>query len=165
VASQRFSSGRPSAELTSATITTLTVELIIREFTIEDYERIVELWKQSGLILSAGDDREGIVLKLQRDPDLFLIAEEEQEIVAAVLGAWDGRRGWINHLAVQPSMHKRGIGRMLINELERRLVIKGATKVNAQVYKWNKESLEFFKALGYDVHEDLIMIGKHLKGI
>jgi ribosomal protein S18 acetylase RimI-like enzyme len=136
---------------------------MVREFNIDDYGKVVELWKQTGLILRPGDNREGILLKLERDPNLFLIAEENHEIVGVVMGAWDGRRGWINHLAVRHNYQKRGIGRILISELERRLSLIGATKVNAQVYKWNKRSLEFFCALGYEVHEDLVMIGKPLR--
>jgi ribosomal protein S18 acetylase RimI-like enzyme len=50
----------------------------------------------------------------------------------------------------------------LVREVEKRLVAKGAKKVNAQVYKWNERSLEFFKAIGYEVQPDLIMIGKQL---
>jgi ribosomal protein S18 acetylase RimI-like enzyme len=104
-----------------------------------------------------------VKLKLQRDPDLFLVAEENNEIVAVVVGAWDGRRGWINHLAVKPSFQRKGIATSLIRELEKRLRLKGAKKVNAQIYQWNTHSLEFFKAAGYEVHSDLIMIGKILE--
>jgi len=132
----------------------------IREFNIADYDEVVRLWKESGLIIRPGDDIEGIRLKLQRDPDLFLVFEERDGIIGVVMGAWDGRRGWINHLAVKPSRQRSGIGTALVRELERRLILKGARKVNAQIYQWNKKSVHFFKAAGYDVHEDLIMIGK-----
>ena len=115
------------------------------------------------MIIRPGDDLESIRLKLMRDPDLFLVAEDGAEVVGCVLGAWDGRRGWLNHLAVKPSHQRRGIAKALVSEAERRLVEKGAKKVNAQVYHWNTESLEFFKAAGYEVHSDLIMIGKYLK--
>jgi ribosomal protein S18 acetylase RimI-like enzyme len=79
-----------------------------------------------------------------------------------VLGAWDGRRGWINHLAVKPNLQRTGIGKALIRELEKRLVQKGAKKVNAQIYQSNRRSIDFFKASGYEIHYDLIMIGKTL---
>jgi ribosomal protein S18 acetylase RimI-like enzyme len=79
------------------------------------------------------------------------------------MGAWDGRRGWINHLAVRSSHQRRGVGTALVAELEKRLIEKGAKKVNAQVYQWNTKSLEFFEAAGYEVHSDLIMVGKQLK--
>lgn len=135
----------------------------IREFQLDDYEKVVELWKESGIKLRPGDEREGIELKLQRDPDLFLVAEIDQRILGVVLGAWDGRRGWISHLAVRSGHQRSGVGKSLIKELERRLVGKGALKVNAQIYKSNRASMEFFKALNYEIHSDLIMVGRDLK--
>lgn len=134
----------------------------IREFKIADYDEVIRLWKDSGLLVRPGDEIEGIRLKLQRDPDLFLVAQEKDEVVGVVMGAWDGRRGWINHLAVKPSHQRTGIGTVLVRELERRLIKKGARKVNAQIYQWNQKSVDFFKAAGYEVHEDLIMMGKSL---
>lgn len=137
--------------------------MYIREFKISDYDKVLELWKATGLILRPGDELEGIKLKLQRDPDLFLVAEADHDIVGVVMGAWDGRRGWINHLAVRPEHQRKGIGTSLIHELEKRLTKKGARKINAQIFQWNAKSLEFFKAAGYEVHSGLIMIGKYLK--
>jgi len=137
--------------------------MLIREFRFEDYDEAMKLWKESGLMIRPGDELEGIKLKLKRDPDLFLIAEENGKILGIVMGAWDGRRGWINHLAVRPDRQRKGIGTSLIRELEKRLKGKGAKKVNAQIYQWNQKSVEFFKALGYEVHSDLIMIGKMIE--
>jgi ribosomal protein S18 acetylase RimI-like enzyme len=134
----------------------------IREFKLADCEEVMKLWKASGLVVRPGDDIDGIKLKLERDPELFLVAEEDNEIVAVVMGAWDGRRGWINHLAVKQDRQKMGIGTALLRELERRMKRKGARKVNAQIYQWNQRSIDFFKTAGYAVHEDLIMIGKLL---
>jgi ribosomal protein S18 acetylase RimI-like enzyme len=135
----------------------------IHQFRLRNYDEVVKLWQRSGLIIRPGDEAEGIRLKMKRDPDLFLIAEEHGEIVGVVMGAWDGRRGWINHLAIKRSEQRKGIGTKLIRELERRLIKKGAKKVNAQIYKVNKKSLNFFKAAGYEVHSDLLMIGKILE--
>ena len=134
----------------------------IREFTLEDYDETVRLWKDCGLLVRPGDDLQGIKLKLERDADLFLIAQENDEIVGVVMGAWDGRRGWINHLAVRPDHQRRGIATTLVRELEKRLASKGAKKLNAQIYQWNQKSLAFFKAIGYEVHTNLIMVGKML---
>jgi len=136
--------------------------MLVREFKISDYDAVVELWKDTRLIIRPGDDRNSIELKVQRDPDLFLVATDDEDVIGVVMGAWDGRRGWINHLAVRPSGQRKGIGKLLIGELEKRLKRKGAKKVNAQIYQWNTESIEFFKAVGYEVHADLIMIGKIL---
>ena len=135
----------------------------IREFNIDDYPVVRDLWQTAGLIFRPGDELKDVRLKLERDPDLFLVAEEDERIVGSVIGGWDGRRGWIYHLAVNPEHQRKGIGGRLVREVEKRLVAKGAKKVNAQVYKWNEKSSNFFKAIGYETQPDLIMIGKQLR--
>jgi ribosomal protein S18 acetylase RimI-like enzyme len=136
----------------------------IREFRLTDFDDVLRVWQKAGLIMRPGDDLDGIKLKLQRDSDLFLVAEEDEgDIVGVVMGAWDGRRGWINHLAVSPGRQRQRIGQSLLIELEKRLRGKGAKKVNAQIYRWNTGSFDFFKAAGYEIHADLVMIGKYLK--
>jgi ribosomal protein S18 acetylase RimI-like enzyme len=135
----------------------------IREFKIDDYPIVRNLWQAAGLILRPGDELEDVKLKLQRDPDLFLVAVQDDRIVGSIMGGWDGRRGWIYHLAVKPEHQRKGIGVGLVREVEKRLVAKGARKVNAQVYKWNERSSEFFEAIGYEAQLDLTMIGKQLR--
>ena len=67
----------------------------IREFQMEDYQDVVALWQVCGLQLSKSDSRESIEKILRRDPDLFLVVEDGKSIVGAVMGRYDGRRGWI----------------------------------------------------------------------
>ena len=134
----------------------------IQEFDVRDYEAIVSLWTEAGLVLRPGDELESVRLKLQRDADLFLVAKKGNEIVGSVMGGWDGRRGWIYHLAVRPSHQRQGIAKSLIRELELRMAAKGAKRLNAQVYESNIASLQFFKACGYELRPDLVMIGKAL---
>ena len=135
----------------------------IREFRIEDYPVVRELWQAASLELRPGDEIDDIKLKLQRDPDLFLIAEQDNRIVGSVIGGWDGRRGWIYHLAVSPNYQRKKVGSGLIEELEKRLVAKGARMINAQIHKLNTKSSTFFKAIGYEERSHLIMIGKQLR--
>ena len=135
----------------------------IHEFQINDYNVVLELWEEAGLVIRPGDDISGVRMKLLRDPDLFLLARLEGEVVGCVIGGWDGRRGWLYHLAVKPSHQRRGIATALLSEIERRLAEKGAKKINAQIYQSNTNSLRFFKARGYETHTDLVMVGKALE--
>jgi ribosomal protein S18 acetylase RimI-like enzyme len=76
----------------------------IRSFSLEQWEEVVALWRRAGIQLSRSDTPEKIQKKRERDPQLFLIAEtEDGRIIGAVMGSYDGRRGWINHLAVDPN--------------------------------------------------------------
>jgi len=134
----------------------------IREFDIDDYEIVLHLWKEAGLVIRPGDDLDDIRLKLQKDPDLFLVARDGSEIIGSVMGGWDGRRGWIYHLAVKSSRRRQGVAKALIAELESRLFRRGAKRVNAQIYNSNTTSLRFFESCGYEVRSDLVMIGKAL---
>ena len=136
----------------------------IREFNIElDYDVIRVLWREagSGIQLSPSDEQGEIRKKLDRDPDLFLVAEEGKRIVGAVLGGFDGRRGMVYHLAVQPEYRAREIGRALMEELEHRLRAKGCLKYYLLVTKDNQEALAFYRGMGCD-EMDLLVMGKKL---
>lgn len=136
----------------------------IREFNIElDYDVIRALWREagSGIQLSPSDEQGEIRKKLDRDPDLFLVAEEGKQVVGAVLGGFDGRRGMVYHLAVLPEYRERGIGRALMEELEHRLRAKGCLKYYLLVTKDNQEAQAFYRGMGCD-EMDLLVMGKKL---
>jgi len=135
----------------------------IREFAMSDYNEVRGLWKKSGLEIRPGDDAEGIRAKLEKDPDLFLVAEEGGKIVGSVMGAWDGRRGWLYHLGVLPGHRRRGIATKLVREVEKRMRRKGVVKVNALIYETNRPSLAFFLIMGYTADRSTVFHGKKLR--
>jgi ribosomal protein S18 acetylase RimI-like enzyme len=126
-----------------------------------DLQAVLNLWRTAGtgIQLSPSDHPEEIHKKLQRDPDLFLVAEEESRIVGAVLGGFDGRRGMVYHLAVHPSLRRRGIGRALMGELESRLREKGCLKYYLLITHDNAEGMDFYRELGWE-RMDLHVMGK-----
>jgi len=127
--------------------------LKVRTFAIGDYSEVRKLWIASGLEIRAGDELQGVRRMLARDRGLFLVAEDEGEIVGTVMGAWDGRRGWIYHLGVRPDRHRTGVATRLVRELEARMRKMGIPKVNAMIYPWNDASLRFFSSAGYYVED------------
>lgn len=132
----------------------------IREFSMEDFAPVSRLWRRSGFKSRPGDNREELRRKLERDSDLFLVAEEGSRIVGAVIGAWDGRRGWIYHLAVDPRFRRKRIARKMLLEVERRMREKGVLRVHAMVFLWNAPSMNLFENLGYEKQSDLVVMGK-----
>jgi len=113
----------------------------IRSFRMEDYVQVIALWTAVGLTVGASDSRAALEHKLERDADLFLVAEGEGNaaLIGAVLGAYDGRRAWINHLAIAPGAQGCGLGRLLMDELEQRLRAKGCVKVNLLIKPTNAQ--------------------------
>ncbi len=136
----------------------------LRQFAIEDYDEVRALWEESGLEIRPGDSKREVRSKISRDPDLFLVAEEGGKIVGTVMGAWDGRRGWLYHLGVLPGHQRRGVASALVREAEARMKAKGVLKVNAIVYRTNERSLSFFRQAGYIVDERSLIHGKVLAG-
>ena len=136
-------------------------ELRIRAFAMRDYEQVAELWRAAGLSLSLSDDVSGIEHRLQRDADLFIVAEAGDQIVGAVMGCYDGRRGWVNHLAVAPGSQRNGTGTALMAELEARFRAVGCVKVNLLIEPDNSGVQRFYDGIGYS-RDDLIFMEKTL---
>jgi ribosomal protein S18 acetylase RimI-like enzyme len=131
----------------------------IRSFQMTDYEAVVELWTRAGLTLSPSDSREAIEKKLQRDPELFLVVTDQDQLIGAVMGAFDGRRGWVYHLAVDPESQGNQIGRLLMNELEERMRAVGCDKMNLLVAQDNARVGGFYEKLGF-VRDEVFFMGK-----
>jgi len=131
----------------------------LREFTLEDYDTVLALWQNAGEGLGIGrsDTRDEIAKKLQRDPDLFLVAEDDGKIIGTVIGGYDGRRGLIYHLAVARAYRERGIGTMLMNEVERRLRAKGCLRAYLLVKRGNEQVVEFYRQRGWKTMDVTLM--------
>lgn len=126
-------------------------ETTIRTMTVEDYGAVVRLWAEVGLPFRPhGRDRpEKIRMEMERGTALFLVAEAAGEIVGVVFGTHDGRRGWINRLAVTPTHQRQGIARRLVRAVEARAEALGIEIVSALIETENEESLAFFQAVDY----------------
>jgi ribosomal protein S18 acetylase RimI-like enzyme len=138
---------------------------LIRNFRFpDDYERVLELWQLAGdgIHVRRSDEPEEIQKKLQRDPDLFLLAEKDGCIIGTVLGGFDGRRGMVYHLAVDPNYRRQGIGEVLMQELERRLIQKGCIKYYLMVTRDNQDAIRFYEKRGWERME-LFTYGKDLE--
>lgn len=124
----------------------------IREFIYpQDYAAAANLWRSAmgGVKFSQSDSEEEIKKKLTRDPDLFLVAECNGEIIGTVIGGFDGRRAMVYHLAVQPNFRGQGIGAALMHEVERRIWEKGALKIYLMMNSEHPELIDYYQKLGW----------------
>jgi N-acetylglutamate synthase len=132
-----------------------------REFEIEDYDAVFELWKKvEGLDIAEGDDRETVRRFLKRNRGLSRVAAVGSTIVGAVLCGHDGRRGYIYHLAVDPAYQDLGIGRRLAAECREKLKAEGLERVNILVAHDNPRGREFWKCCGWEELEGAVAMGR-----
>lgn len=137
----------------------------VRQFNYpEDYPRVLHLWErmEKGLHVGRSDVPVEIEKKLQRDPDLFLVAEAEGELVGAVVGGYDGRRGFIYHLAVASDFRGQGIASRLMGEVETRLRARGCLRTYLFVLRDNEEAMHFYEKHGWERMEYVYPYGKDL---
>lgn len=136
------------------------VSMDIRTLTTEDLDAALELWartEQLGTVTRA--EVEGL---LAHDAELVLAAVDGDVLVGVVLGSYDGRRGWINRLAVDGGVRRQGVGRALIAELEHRLAARGCVRVNLLVFSGNDAGRGLWETLGYGTTEDVVLYGRAL---
>ena len=133
----------------------------IRAFAQGDEEQVVTLWRNSGLVVPWNDLHLDISRKLAKDPELFLVGTEENDLVATVMGGYDGHRGWINYLAVADHCRGRHYGRQMMAAVEALLRQQGYPKINLQVRSTNDAVIGFYRAIGY-LQDDVVGMGKRL---
>ena len=133
----------------------------IRPFHAADEAAVIALWERCKLTRPWNDPRKDIQRKLGVQRELFLVGVEQGTIVAAVMAAYDGHRGSVNYLAVDPQHRRRGHGAALMRRVEEILTERGCPKVNLAVRATNAEVIAFYRKLGY-APDDVVPLGKRL---
>jgi ribosomal protein S18 acetylase RimI-like enzyme len=135
--------------------------LVIRTFADTDEAAVVALWRAVGLTRPWNDPHADIARKRTVQPELFLVGELGDEIIATAMAGYDGHRGSIYYLAVAPAHRRSGHARAVMAEVERRLTALGCPKLNLMVRDDNRVAIGFYDRLGYD-QQAVVTLGKRL---
>jgi ribosomal protein S18 acetylase RimI-like enzyme len=124
----------------------------IRQFRMSDYDAVTKLWEEAGLHYRphGRDSRERISAEIKNGIAIFLVAEAEKQVIGTVLGTHDGRKGWVNRLAVAGDWQRRGLAKRLVMEVEKRLGRLGLSVIACLIEKDNAASMRLFKGMGYE---------------
>ena len=133
----------------------------IRSFEADDEPAVIALWERCNLTRPWNDPRQDIARKLGVQREWFLVGTENGRIVAAVMAGYDGHRGSVNYLAVDPQLRRRGHGRAMMRRVEELLLAHGCPKVNLMVRSANAEVIAFYRQLGY-APDEVVALGKRL---
>jgi len=134
----------------------------IRQFKMSDTEEVIKLWKKSFPTDPPWNDPQAIIeRKYNYQSELFLVGEEDNKVIATVLGGYDGFRGWVYHLAVINDSRRSGIGKKMMLTIEQMLRQLGCIKMNIQVRSSNQDVILFYNEIGFEI-EDHVSLGKLL---
>ena len=92
---------------------------------------------------------------------LMFVAEDEGRLIGAIMAGYDGHRGWLYEVAVEPELCRKGVGTKLVKHAVRQLQAIGCVKVNLQLRAANSEVVDFYASVGFEV-EDRISMGRLL---
>ena len=138
------------------------MKISIRPFREEDQDNVIQLWDKVFPDAPAHNNpARDIRTKREVQPELFLVAVVEELIVGTAMAGFDGHRGWVYYLGVDPDFQRRGIGTALMKRVESRLIGLGCPKLNLQIRSNNAEVQAFYESLGY-FSEDRLSMGKKI---
>jgi ribosomal protein S18 acetylase RimI-like enzyme len=130
----------------------------LEKLSIKDYDRILEIWKQTELSVGSSDTKKQVKRMIERNPRLCFVGKIDKKIVGVVMGGFDGRRGYVHHLAVDPDYQNKGFGKLIMEELMERFKKLKIHKVHLFVEKRNEKVINFYNNLGWSLRDDLIMM-------
>ena len=133
----------------------------VRAYEAGDEDAVVALWETCGLTRPWNDPRKDIARKLTTQPDLFLVGTSGDELMATAMVGYDGHRGWVYYLAVDPRYRGAGHAKALMAQGERLLVERGCPKIMLMVRADNAAVVDLYEHLGY-ASESTIVMGKRL---
>jgi 4-oxalocrotonate tautomerase family enzyme len=136
-------------------------EFKIRPYQAHDESAVIDLWHRCNLVVPQNEPKKDIEMKLKVQPDLFFVGTVSNKIVTTVMAGYDGHRGWIYYLAVDPDYQRKQIGRRMMAEAESALQKRGCPKINLQVRTSNQAVISFYERLGFS-NDDVIGLGKRL---
>ena len=133
----------------------------IRPFVLEDEDAVIALWLKCNLVRPQNNPQQDIERKLKVNPELFLVGVEGNKIIATAMGGYEGHRGWVNYLGVDPACQKKGLGRKMMEAIEKKLLERGCPKLNLQVLIGNTGAIKFYERIGYK-KDEVVSFGKRL---
>jgi len=135
----------------------------IRPYRETDVPAVLALWREVFPNAPAHNvPSDDIRRKLRVQRELFLVAVEGDALVGVAMAGYDGHRGGVYYLAVDPQRRRQGIGSALMRHAETAMAELGCPKVNIMVRTSNADVLPFYERLGYE-GQDIITVGKRLE--
>lgn len=133
----------------------------IRTAQADEAEAVIALWTACGLTRPWNDPRADFDRALNTSTATILISGVGRSVEGSVMVGFDGHRGWVYYLAVDPQTRRSGLGRALMAAAQDWLRAQGAPKIQLMVRDDNAEALSFYAALGLEA-QPVVVLGRRL---
>ncbi|HEY2936626.1 MAG TPA: GNAT family N-acetyltransferase [Gaiellaceae bacterium] len=134
----------------------------IRPCASHEIEAVLELWRRADAAPSVSDDEAGVGTLLGRDPQALLVAVDDGVLIGTLIAGFDGWRGTLARLAVDPAHRRLGVATALLAAGEDRLRRLGARRSSAIVIQSHEDAAGFWNAVGYAQDE---RVGRFVKDL
>jgi ribosomal protein S18 acetylase RimI-like enzyme len=133
----------------------------IVEITDADVPVVVDLWHRCGLTRPWNDPVSDIAFARGNPSSTVLLGRIAERIIASAMVGFDGHRGWIYYLSVDPDFQRQGLGRGMMEAAEKWLRERRAPKLQLMIRDGNVAATAFYEALGLE-RQPVITMGKRL---
>jgi len=137
------------------------VNIKIRNFHPADAPAVIALWQRCDLVVPWNDPQRDIERKLADSPDLFFVCEIDDRLITSCMAGYDGHRGWIYYLAVDPDYRRQGIATQIMRHAEAALNKRGCPKIDLMVRDTNQPVIDFYHRIGYK-KDPVVVLSKRL---
>lgn len=124
---------------------------------------MLALWQRAEAIPRPTDRPDALLRRLERDRELFVLAWDGDRLVGSLIGGWDGWRGNMYRLAVDPAYRRQGIAGRLVAEVEAQLRELGAERITSLVFAEEPGAAQFWQGAGYEPDPHTARFAKNLR--
>jgi N-acetylglutamate synthase len=135
--------------------------MTIRLMRVEDHEQLAKLWEPEHMESSL----EYLQVVLDRNPTTCFVKEVDGKIMGAACGLFDGRRGFIQSVAVLPEARGKGYGKEVVTAVKDALLALGTKRIRLFVFKENAKVLPFYEKMGFRIHDTAFYMSLHGEGL
>jgi len=140
-----------------------TAKIIYRPMEIADYQACYDLWgKTPGMKIERADSRDAIATYLQKNPNLSFVALDGADVVGTVLCGEDGRRGYLQHLCVEPNYRRKNIASELISRAVKSFEKLELFEIRLFIFTDNDLGNDFWEHHNWVIRDNIYVRAFHL---
>lgn len=131
--------------------------LQITRLTIDDYDSIIKTWSDAGLPYKplGRDSRPAMEKEMQHPATAFFGLFDDSRMIGVGIANYDGRRGWLNRIAIDPDYRGAGAAGRIVARCEEFLRSAGAVVICTLVEDTNTPSMACLVKAGYSCEREI----------